>query len=99
MSQRDFTAARGEAVLIGNIGDPTVHDPSASLENFDEIYDFKDLPIPRRPAWDENTTSEQLDSNEREAFLEWRRKLALIEEGSKMVMTPFEKNLDVWRQL
>ncbi len=29
----------------------------------------------------------------------WRRELAAVEEGERLVLTPFEKNLEVWRQL
>jgi large subunit GTPase 1 len=37
---------------------------------------------------------------ENEAFMEWRRNLAMIEEKNPNVMlTPYEKNLDVWKQL
>ena len=36
---------------------------------------------------------------ERTAFLKWRRNLALLEEEEGLVLTPFEKNLEVWRQL
>jgi large subunit GTPase 1 len=42
---------------------------------------------------------EKLDANEKQAFLTWRRKLASLEENEKLVLTPFEKNLDIWRQL
>ena len=34
---------------------------------------------------------------ERDAFLEWRRRLANMEDD--LLMTPFERNLEVWRQL
>ena len=37
--------------------------------------------------------------NEKEDFLDWRRGMAQIEEDEGVVMTPFEKNLEVWRQL
>jgi len=40
------------------------------------------LRVPRRPAWDETTTPEQLDQMEREAFLEWRRGLASYQRKS-----------------
>jgi large subunit GTPase 1 len=34
------------------------------------------------------------------AFLQWRRDIATIEENNMtLAITPFEKNLDVWRQL
>jgi large subunit GTPase 1 len=64
---------------------------------------FKELSVPRRPPWDETTSAEELDVNEKEAFLEWRRGIAareeqLLESGHARV-TPFEKNLEVWRQL
>lgn len=29
----------------------------------------------------------------------WRRELANVEEEEKLLLTPFEKNLEVWRQL
>lgn len=52
-----------------------------------------------RPKWDENTTAEELQTAEKESFLEWRRKLALLQEEENLLMTPYEKNLDFWRQL
>jgi len=55
--------------------------------------------IPRRPPWDSNTSAEQLESNEKEAFLNWRRSLALLQEEKDLLLTPYEKNLNVWRQL
>ncbi|XP_041746303.2 large subunit GTPase 1 homolog [Coregonus clupeaformis] len=57
------------------------------------------LRIPRRPHWDESTSPEVLQQTERDSFLEWRRELALLEEEQKMFLTPFERNLDFWRQL
>lgn len=57
------------------------------------------LRIPRRPKWDENTSAEVLQQAERDSFLEWRRELAKLEEEQKFILTPFERNLDFWRQL
>ncbi|CAH2247874.1 large subunit GTPase 1 homolog [Pelobates cultripes] len=57
------------------------------------------LCIPRRPYWDENTSADVLKQSERETFLEWRRQLAKLEEEKKLILTPFERNLDFWRQL
>jgi large subunit GTPase 1 len=34
------------------------------------------LRVPRRAAWDETTTRVELEKNERDSFLEWRRGLA-----------------------
>ena len=57
------------------------------------------LTVPRRPQWDASTTPEQLDRMERESMLEWRRGLAELQENNDLLMTPFERNLEVWRQL
>lgn len=74
---------------------------AAALE-FDEAA----LRVPRRPAWGRETAREELEEKEEVAFLEWRRATAAVEErlaaqagfGGAM-LTPFEKNLHVWRQL
>ncbi|KAF6845134.1 ribosome biogenesis gtpase [Colletotrichum musicola] len=57
------------------------------------------LTVPRRPKWDESTTPEELDRRERDSFLEWRRGLAELQENNDLLMTPFERNIEVWRQL
>ncbi|XP_055625159.1 large subunit GTPase 1 homolog [Toxorhynchites rutilus septentrionalis] len=57
------------------------------------------LKIPRRPKWIKETTPEELQSMENANFLEWRRGLASLQEDEGMLMTPYEKNLDFWRQL
>ncbi|XP_029004540.1 large subunit GTPase 1 homolog [Betta splendens] len=57
------------------------------------------LRIPRRPHWDESTSPDALQQAERDSFLEWRRELAQLEEEQKLILTPFERNLQFWRQL
>ena len=57
------------------------------------------LTVPRRPKWDESTTPRQLDERERASLLEWRRGLAELQENDDLLMTPFERNIEVWRQL
>lgn len=52
-----------------------------------------------RPKWDKETTAEELESKERQNFLDWRRSLAELQEEKELVLTPYEKNLDFWRQL
>ena len=56
------------------------------------------LPIPRRPEWT-GLTPEQLREAENKSFLEWRRTLASMQEETECVVTPYEKNLEFWRQL
>ncbi len=57
------------------------------------------LTVPRRPKWDERTTPRALDEIERASLLEWRRGLAELQENDDLLMTPFERNIEVWRQL
>lgn len=57
------------------------------------------LKIPRRPKWDSSTTAQELLSREKETFLQWRRSLAELQETEGIMLTPFEKNLEFWRQL
>lgn len=81
---------------------PTPHDSEARRE-----VDKTELRIPRRPPWKSDTSFEQLMRNEMEAFLTWRRHIASIEDrlsladtGARVTtLTPFEKNIEVWRQL
>ncbi|KAK0157417.1 hypothetical protein PV328_011162 [Microctonus aethiopoides] len=56
------------------------------------------LKIPRRPKWN-NKTAHELKTIENENFLEWRRQLAILQEVNELIMTPYEKNLEFWRQL
>jgi large subunit GTPase 1 len=57
------------------------------------------LTVPRRPKWDSSTTPDELERLEKDAFLNWRRGLAELQENHDLLMTPFERNLEVWRQL
>ena len=52
-----------------------------------------------RPQWDKSTSAEQLELMERESFLEWRRSLVRLQEDDRLTLTPFERNLEFWRQL
>lgn len=57
------------------------------------------LCIPRRPNWTSETTPEELTKMENENFLVWRRQLAVLQEKENLMLTPFEKNIEFWRQL
>jgi large subunit GTPase 1 len=71
------------------------------LKNSDiKINNVIALPIPRRPKYIEKTEFKEFERLEREAFLNWRRALALEEEKNMTyAITPFEKNIEIWRQL
>ena len=65
--------------------------------------DKNSLRVPRRPSWNVEMTRGELLTAENEAFLKWRRDIAMLEDEvaqqAKIELTPFEKNLEVWRQL
>ncbi|KAE9616783.1 hypothetical protein Lal_00034818 [Lupinus albus] len=65
----------------------------------EEALHASSLRVPRRPPWTADMSVDELDANERQSFLTWRRSLARLEENKTLVLTPFEKNIDIWRQL
>ena len=87
----DFTSKRGETLIVGSEA-RTRQLPTQAPKSIR-------VTVPRRPVWCEGQSAEELESNERAAFLDWRRGLADLEENQGYLLTPFEKNLEVWRQL
>ncbi|KAG4071382.1 hypothetical protein HA402_004086 [Bradysia odoriphaga] len=57
------------------------------------------LKIPRRPKWTAEMSAQDLQTKENLSFLEWRRGLAMLQEDDGLLLTPYEKNLEFWRQL
>lgn len=70
-----------------------------SDERRDWIKLSETLPVPRRPSWTYEMSPDEVQAEEKKAFVDWRRSLAQIEEQQKILMTPYERNLEVWRQL
>lgn len=110
MAKREFMSEKEQFVVLDDSGSEyrpgemqsgtTV--PLAGRPPVD--FHFKELSVPRRPKWDAGTTPGELRQKENESFLEWRRAIAVREEeiaalGFNESVTPFEKNLEVWRQL
>ncbi|CBJ27797.1 Lsg1, cytoplasmic GTPase involved in the ribosome assembly [Ectocarpus siliculosus] len=108
MSERAFESHKENTVVLGPDGLEMSLDENGEIDaaagggkdpGTDE-FDFEHMNIPRRPAWTAGMTAEDLDYQERKSFLEWRRGIANAEEkNGDMKVTPFEKNLEVWRQL
>mmetsp|Transcript_45697 Transcript_45697/g.111258 ORF Transcript_45697/g.111258 Transcript_45697/m.111258 type:complete len:662 (-) Transcript_45697:156-2141(-) len=94
LADRDFTAERANARVVEQGAKAIQQSSKGELPE-----ELKKLPIPIRPEWSKAMTAERVDKNEREAFLEWRRNLAQVEEKYNAYMTPFEKNIEFWRQL
>eukprot|EP01138_Halocafeteria_seosinensis_P013067 gb/GECG01013345.1/.p1 GENE.gb/GECG01013345.1/~~gb/GECG01013345.1/.p1 ORF type:complete len:812 (+),score=145.72 gb/GECG01013345.1/:1-2436(+) len=58
------------------------------------------LSLPRKPTWDTTMSKEDIIRQENDAFLVWRSEIAEMEQNNPDVaVTPFEKNVEVWRQL
>jgi large subunit GTPase 1 len=100
----EFTAERLNVQVIEEVP----HDlsnmflltPEAEAELQETHASHRDkLSVPRRPDWTTQTTKSELDMLERHSFLEWRRGLVILEETLELLMTPYERNLQVWRQL
>lgn len=100
LADRDFTAERYQPVVVGSTAHSALSAEQTAAERaLAEERAAHKLIIPRRPPWDETTTPDQLDAQEKASFLSWRRQLAELEEEEGLLLTPFERNLEVWRQL
>ena len=103
LAGRDFAAQRNSAVVVslgGDGGGAAAAAARAAARRAAADAAAGRLTVPRRPPWRPDMQPAELDARERESFLVWRRDLASLEEGEAPVsVTPFEKNLNVWRQL
>lgn len=98
-----YMAERNVRVVVGGNVHVVTKDKRIVPKAEDDMTDWfklnEKLAIPRRPKWEYDTNPEELQAREKADFLEWRRGLVKAEEMNKVTMTPYEKNLDVWRQL
>lgn len=102
LADTDFTAEKTSNVQVVHRDqfNPYVLTPDQERKAEKKHAALKaNLTVPRRPKWDSTTTPGELDRMERESFLNWRRGLAELQESKDLMMTPFERNLEVWRQL
>lgn len=100
LAGKDFTAEKEHVIVISTGAVPAVDNERMQAERSEaEERNRHRLRIPRRPSWDGSTTPDQLEDQERSSFYAWRRELAGLEQDERLVLTPFEKNLEVWRQL
>ena len=98
----DFAAEKMNNVKVINTDQRNPYLLSAAEERSTikkQMANKKRLTVPRRPPWDKDTSSQDLDKRERASLLQWRRGLAELQDNDDLLMTPFERNLEVWRQL
>ncbi|KAG0680709.1 hypothetical protein C6P42_004718 [Pichia californica] len=109
LADTDFTAEKHSSVKIIRVNNQAIDTGSYNpylLTSSEEASKFKvqkehikDLIVPRRPKWDSETTKYELERLESDSFLEWRRHLAMLQEDHDLLLTPFERNIMVWKQL
>ena len=111
LSSKKFEAERGQNILVsdtelilGRSDDPkmSVAMVNVFLGDTEErvLGNYVPLTIPRKPHWDHSMTAHEINQSESMSFLEWRRDIAILEQDNiSLAITPFEKNLDIWRQL
>lgn len=111
MANREFASEKERFVVLDATAQAAEEQQGKVISWSDQLspkqsaFAFHELSVPRRPEWDERTTAAELDKREKEAFLEWRRAIAKREEEiilraeNRLGVTPFEKNLEIWRQL
>ncbi|KAF8898928.1 hypothetical protein BD779DRAFT_1486278 [Infundibulicybe gibba] len=100
----EFTAERRNVKIIQQSASSTqnpyllsAQEEKKTLQKHEEHK--KRLRVPRRPPWTKSMTPAALEQQEKKAFLDWRRNLAELQEQEGFLLTPFERNLEVWRQL
>ncbi|CAI5760518.1 unnamed protein product [Candida verbasci] len=106
LADTDFTAEKSNQVKIIKVGNTNIINNSGLL-SVDEMLALRQkhmlfenkLTIPRRPKWNKNQSSLEINRQENLSFLEWRRDLANLTENNDLLLTPFERNIEVWKQL
>ena len=102
LNGKSFEAQRGQVRIVdrAQITKEAYNAIHKTEEQIESEFKLKNrLRIPRRPRWDENTTPEELHSLETAEIIEWRRSLSILEEEPNIVLSPFEKNPEVWKEL
>ncbi|KAG8889950.1 hypothetical protein FRB99_003937, partial [Tulasnella sp. 403] len=107
LAAKDFTAEKQNVKIVHTptVGPSVNQNPFllSSEEEKDALrkhWEYRtQLRVPRRPPWTKTMTPAQLDRQEKDSILGWRRNLAVLQEKENLLLTPFERNLEVWRQL
>lgn len=106
LADHDFTTEKYQQVKIIKVGNTSLVNQNGLLSETElkllyikhGLFENR-LVVPRRPPWKEGQLRLQIEKQENLAFLEWRRELAALTETKDLRLTPFERNIEVWRQL
>lgn len=106
LADTDFTAEKSQQIKIIKVGNTSIVNNTGLLSNEEmielrkkhQIFENK-LTIPKRPKWKKEQSTLEINRQENLAFLQWRRELADLTENNELLLTPFERNLEVWKQL
>lgn len=101
LTQQRFEGLRQQKLLHGDrlVFESRPKLPAEAAEESAALREISFLRIPRRPDWAGKTADAQ-KRDEALAFVQWRKDLAALEQRfPAAALTPYEKNLEVWRQL
>ena len=99
LANTDFKPEKRGPVVLSSVTKKALREPTiVELNGLRELHEQR-LKVPRRPAWEKSMSKFEIHENEKAGFLQWRRTLADFEEDEGLVLTPFERNLEMWRQL
>lgn len=100
IANKKFEAYKEKKVIIKEnlLHQKIIKKEGEDIDDITIFNKFKKLRIPRRPDWKGKTAEEQiLDENKN--FINWCKDLAELKQNSKLIITPYEKNVEVWKQL
>lgn len=92
LAEREFAAEKLNIKFVSSA--PTEVQISTSQPSFDEP-----LTVPRRPGWIQGVSAEEQLAREKQDFLEWRKTLNELQQSLGAWLTPYERNIELWRQL
>jgi large subunit GTPase 1 len=97
LADHDFTAERLSISIVTSYQQTQTAEEKETMKRMHLEY-ADALQIPKRPDW-KTLTKDELIKKEKEEFLNWRRSLVFLEEEKGLILTPYERNIEVWRQL
>ena len=103
MAEKEITIINKKEVLQGSVESASAQ--KELLNNFLTESTIRNpkyqlLKIPRKPQWNSSMSAHEIQTRENLAFLQWRKDISTMEQNNvNLAITPFEKNLEVWRQL